>query len=99
MLELFKINFLERKNMYKINQQKLIDKINEKWIDKNCPCCGENNWAVSDQITTLVAVDEKKSMRLGGTFQPVVSVTCNNCGYTRLVNCMAIDVIDTSEDA
>lgn len=98
MIKLSKIKFLGRKKMYKLNTDKVIEKINETWLNKNCPCCGQNHWAIGDQITTLVSIDENKTIRLTGSFQPLVSVTCNNCGYVRFINCLVADAIEKTEE-
>lgn len=78
----------------KINKERFIDTINKKWSTKKCPMCGNNNWNISEDMMTMLGVDDKKSIRLGGKVIPIVAVTCNECGNTVFVNPLVIHCID-----
>lgn len=87
-------NVLEIKKM-KLNREKFIKTINQKWITKNCPLCGRNNWNIGEEMQTMIRVGEDKSIQLGGRITPVILMTCNECGNTLFINPL---VIDCTED-
>ncbi len=97
MLELIENIFWRKKKMFRVNQNKLVDHINSKWTTKMCPYCGKNNWNIGDSIVTTLSVGENKELRLGGKFQPMVSITCNNCGNTVFVNALIAEAVDVDE--
>lgn len=78
----------------KVNREKLIATINEKWQTKMCPMCGKNNWTIDTNMMTMLGVGEDKSINLGGKILPVVPITCNECGNTIFVNPLAIGCVD-----
>ena len=78
----------------KVNKDKLLKKINEKWTTKQCPMCGNNNWNIDSDMMTMVGVGSDKSISLGGKMIPVVAITCNECGNTIFVNPLAIKCVD-----
>ena len=80
--------------MFKLNQEKFLTEINTKWINKNCPMCGHNNWAISPDMATLVNLDEKWGIQLGGKIMPLVAITCSNCGNTVFVNPLVLKSLD-----
>lgn len=78
----------------KINTDKLINSLNKKWHGSRCPYCQNNQWTVDTAIFTPIEVSENKGMKLGGRFQPLIAVSCNNCGNTVLVNGLILDCLD-----
>ena len=78
----------------KLNKNKLIDTINQKWVTKNCPLCGNNNWNIDDDMMTMIGVGKDRSIQLGGKIIPVVAITCRECGNTIFVNPLAINCIE-----
>lgn len=70
----------------RINRERLIENINRNWSTKNCPMCGGNNWAISDDVMAMMRVGENNDIMLGGRITPVVPVICNECGNTVLIN-------------
>ena len=85
--------YFGRKNM-KVNEEKLIQTINQKWKSKTCPMCGNNNWTIDTDMMTMLGVGNDKSINLGGKIIPVVAVTCNECGNTIFINPLAIKCVD-----
>ncbi len=81
----------------KINDEKLINAINEKWASKLCPMCGGNNWNIDSGVSGLVALDKNKNVMLGGRVLPVIAITCLHCGNTVLVNPLVVECLDDSE--
>lgn len=81
----------------RVNKDKLIQSINQKWKTKNCPMCGHNNWNISDKMMTMLEIGENKDIVFGGnlTILPLVPITCSECGNTILVNPL---VIECTED-
>lgn len=47
--------------------------------------CGNGPWSVQDRVYQLSEFHQG-SMVVGGPLIPLVPVTCNNCGYTIVVN-------------
>ena len=84
--------------MFKLTRDKVIDSINTKWITKMCPMCGKNNWTIDDKIVTAINVDKDKNIQLSGKFNPLVAVTCLNCGNVIFINPLAIGAVDTVEE-
>ena len=80
--------------MAKINQNKFIEHINKKWKRSTCPFCDENDWDLNSQIVTAVSVDEHNNFKLYGKFQPLVTLTCKNCGYTVFINSIVANCED-----
>lgn len=82
----------------KINEEKLLGKLNEKWSGINCPYCQMAEWTVDTSIVTPIEVGEKKEMKLGGRFQPLITVSCRNCGNTVFLNGLLLGCLDGIED-
>lgn len=82
----------------KINSETLIKKLNEKWQGRSCPYCQNTQWTVDTSIVTPIEVDENKNMMIGGKFQPLIPVSCRNCGNTVLVNGLILGCIDEIEN-
>lgn len=78
----------------KVNSEKLINKLNEKWKGINCPYCQTSQWTVEPTIVTPITVDENKAMQIGGEFQPLIPVSCRNCGNTVLINGLILGCLD-----
>lgn len=78
----------------KINKEKLIDVINQKWSTKTCPMCGRNNWSIDDDMMAMVSIGKDLSVQLGGKIIPVTAVICRECGNTVFVNPIVISCIE-----
>ncbi len=48
----------------KINEKKLLEKLNKKWKGNNCPYCQMAEWSVDTTIVTPIEVGEKKEMKI-----------------------------------
>ncbi len=81
----------------KINTEKLVKRLNQKWKDIPCPFCGDHKWSVDPKIVTPVEVLANKKMNLGGRFQPLVPITCGCCGYTAFINALVMDCVEEGE--
>ena len=82
----------------KINNEMLLKKLNEKWKGVNCPYCQSEKWTVDTSIVTPIEVGEKKEMKLGGKFQPLIPVSCRNCGNTVFINGLILGCLDDLEN-
>ena len=79
----------------KLDDQKLIQFLNQKWGNAKCPLCGHGNWNVDTNIVTLINATDGV-MQVGGNYLPLVPVTCMNCGNTILVNAVVSNAfVDT----
>lgn len=81
--------------MNKLNEQKLLKEINEKWINKNCTMCGHNSWNVDQNMVSPLKLGESGEIQLGGMVMPLVAVTCMNCGHVVFVNPLIVGAVDT----
>ena len=46
----------------------------------------------------IIKVDEKKDVKIGGKFFPLVTVTCLNCGNVVFINPLVIDAVEDTEN-
>lgn len=79
--------------MSDVNQDELINILNEKWGARPCPMCGEGQWIVSNKVFELREYNEGNLIIGGGTINPVVPITCGNCGNIIMVNPVAIGLL------
>lgn len=82
----------------KINNEILIKKLNEKWKGNSCPYCQSAEWTVDASIVTPIEIGERKEMKLGGKFQPLIPVSCRNCGNTVFINGLILECLDDLDD-
>jgi hypothetical protein len=73
---------------------KTLSWIGEKWKDKRCPICENPNWSVSKTVFEMREFNPQGFV-VGGPVAPLITVTCNNCGYNVAFNALKIGVIDT----
>lgn len=78
----------------KVNDEILIKKLNEKWKGISCPYCQSSEWTVDTSIVTPIEVGERKEMKIGGKFQPLIPVSCRNCGNTVFINGLILGCLD-----
>ena len=83
--------------MSNYDQKKLIQHLSDKWGNKVCPMCSENQWGVSDRAMELREF-QNGNFTVGGNLQPVIPVNCGNCGYTILINGLIAGVVDRPEE-
>jgi hypothetical protein len=78
-------------------QKKLIERLNTLWRNnKFCNICNSNTWTISDTVFEMREF-HGGNMVLGGdsAIQPVISLTCQNCGQTVFMNAIMLGVIET----
>ena len=78
--------------MSSLDTNKFIAFIEQKWGGRLCPMCGSGPWSVHDKVFQFSEFNEG-NMVIGGPLIPVVPVTCNNCGYTVVVNAILAGAI------
>lgn len=67
--------------MNHLDKNKLVDFLNKKIKNTKCPLCETDDWIISENLHGLVNLDiGNKSV-----CNPVVTVVCNECGYTILL--------------
>jgi len=63
-------------------------------LNSVCPLCGCGRFFADGVVYQLVECTGKTIvMRVGTTFQPVISASCEQCGYTILFNALMSGVI------
>ena len=83
--------------MFKLDREKFLNEINKRWVNKNCPMCGHNNWNIDPNMVTAVRITENGAVALGGDLIPLVAVTCLDCGNVVFVNPLVIKTVSTDE--
>lgn len=79
----------------KEQQQILIDKLNELWIDKKkCEICDNTDWMIDDKLFEFREFQGGKTVFGGGAIKPVITVTCTKCGNTKILNAIQLGVVD-----
>lgn len=79
--------------MIKIDQDKLISILNKKWKYRICPMCGSGDWIVSDKIFELREFNNEYINKYDLPIQPLVTITCKECGNTVLINPLVLDLL------
>jgi hypothetical protein len=62
--------------------------------DPLCPLCHKSEWTVSDGFVFLLMQAQLKTLRLAGKGHPCITLTCNTCGNTHLLNMMVLGLSD-----
>jgi uncharacterized Zn finger protein len=65
-------------------QQKIIDSLQKKKVGTTCPSCGQNEWAIIDQVVSVQIADINGGVRLPAPFIPSAGLICNSCGFVRV---------------
>ena len=81
--------------MSKIDGNKTIRYLNEKWQGRGCPLCGGKAWDLTDKAFELREFNDGDIV-LGGpnnAIIPLVPVTCQKCGNTVLINAIQAGLV------
>jgi len=78
----------------KINSEKFLNHLKEKWKGQPCPLCGVGNWNVSDSVYELREFHDGNLVIGSGPIVPIVPVTCSNCGNTIMVNALLSGAVE-----
>jgi predicted nucleic-acid-binding Zn-ribbon protein len=71
----------------KIDAKKFEQWLNRRWkTSVNCPICNSFDWTYGDRLYELREYQGEKVMQRAVNVYPLVTVTCNQCGYTRFFN-------------
>ena len=81
----------------KIDAGKVIAFLNEKWQGRPCPLCGSRKWSVQDSAYELREFHGGNLVIGGGPIIPLIPVTCENCGYTALINAIKAGVVSPGQ--
>ncbi len=81
----------------KEKQEKAIKWLEEKWKNKQCECCGENDWEVLDHLVTPVRYDESGISLSNVRLIPQIIIVCINCGYTKYFNSVIMGIVDSGK--
>ena len=80
----------------KVDAEKLLSHLHDKWQGRTCPMCGVARWNVSDTIYELREFNQGNFV-IGGPITPIVPVTCDNCGNTVLINAIVAKLVEPSK--
>ena len=80
--------------MSKLDSEKLIGHLKQKWGGQKCPMCHQGKWSVQDNVYELRGFHGGSMVFGGSALIPIVPVTCDNCGNTILVNGIMAGVVD-----
>ena len=79
-------------------KQKILAAIAEKAPQiRNCPVCGNPNWALGEGLVSLPIQGQIGGIVLGGPVYPCVPIICSNCGNTALLNALLLGLKDVLE--
>lgn len=81
-----------------LNQEKFLNEMNSRWLNKNCQLCGKNNWNIERNMVTVNRIGDNGEIQLGGTIMPLVAMTCMNCGNVVFVNPLVCGAVDNLEE-
>lgn len=82
------------KKKIKMDVEKTLKHLNEKWGNRPCAQCGANNWSVADKVFELREFQGGDLIIGNSPIVPVVPVNCINCGNTILVNALIAGAIE-----
>lgn len=76
----------------------IVDRIAELWGPRPCEACGADDWSLSTSVCVLSSYLPAQDVPEESPVVPVIPVTCSKCGNTRLVNAIAIGVMEKQLD-
>ena len=57
---------------------------------RNCPICGKRDWVVGELVTQNITASPLRPGYSGNPTIPFVTIWCQNCGNTVLINLLAL---------
>ena len=78
----------------KEQQDKLIEKLNQVWKNKTCDICTANNWMIDDTLFEIREFHGGKTVLGSGAIKPLITISCNSCGNTKLMNAIQLGLVD-----
>lgn len=83
--------------MYKFDEEKMLNHLNEKWINQECPYCHHSEWNLDGGVYTPLEVQNVNGVIRKTEMLPLAAVTCVHCGNTVFVNVIAAGCMETEE--
>lgn len=80
--------------MKKIDDNKILGFLKEKWHGAGCPVCGSLKWGVSSKVFELREFDDGNINMRNVAIFPVIPVTCSNCGNTILISALTSGLME-----
>ncbi len=86
-------------NLSQEQRDRVANHLDVKWKTKLCPHCGENKWTVGLYLTAMRAAAPNGigNLNMTAPLYPFIPIACLNCGYTALVNVLAVGGILSQE--
>ncbi len=76
---------------HKIDVDKFEHWLNRRWKSSvKCPVCTGYDWNYGDRLFELRKIHDEKTIQREIDIYPLVTVTCNLCGYTRFFNAIVV---------
>lgn len=80
-------------------RKELVKKLYDLWKGaRECPICQNTKWNISDTVFEIREFYE--GVVVGGKetgIQPVITITCETCGYTILLNAINLGFVNPSQ--
>ncbi|WP_313236480.1 hypothetical protein [Sphingobacterium multivorum] len=76
------------------DQSKVIAKLNEVWKNKTCEICQTGNWNIDETIYQINEFHGGNVVIGSGSLVPVITLTCQNCGNTKMLNAIKLGVVE-----
>lgn len=82
--------------MSKVDSERIIQYLQEKWKSAPCPMCGKNHWSVQENAFELREYRDGNMVIGGVPIIPVIPIICSNCGNTILINAILAGLVKRS---
>ena len=80
-------------------QRKTQEWVETKWNHGPCPVCQTNSYSAGDDLTEIRSFSGGDLVIGSAGVYPLFPVTCNNCGYTLLINALVAGIVSLSDNA
>ncbi len=78
----------------KLQQEKLITKLDSFWKNKTCEICQNVNWSIDDTLFEIREFHGGKTVLGSGAIKPVITLGCTVCGNTKFLNAIQLEIVD-----
>lgn len=75
-------------------QDKLVNKLNQVWLNKKCEVCNKTNWMIDDTLFELREFHGGKTVLGSGAIKPLITISCTTCGNTKMMNAIQQGLVD-----
>lgn len=70
-----------KKNLSEIEKRRIIQILNERIPNLECPMCHEKHFIIADGYFNSIIQAELNDIMIGGPSIPNIGIVCGNCGF------------------